>query len=210
MKKAFFFDVDDTLCATGHLHARAFAKAIKQLKIDAPKFLYTDYAGLRTEEVFRYLGCKEDQVNVASKLKREIFRSSVSNIHPTEGAREVLDFLLLKRKKIFAVSTGSFGSVEATLRTAGLLDCFEEVITVERTNKTKPHPDPYLLAIKLSQCNPTECLAVEDSETGIQSALAAKLTTALIRRDSPAWIDKYPIQEFRNLIQLRESLDTIK
>jgi phosphoglycolate phosphatase-like HAD superfamily hydrolase len=49
MKKAFFFDVDDTLCATGDLHAQAFAQAIQQLKIDAPKFSYTDYAGLRTE-----------------------------------------------------------------------------------------------------------------------------------------------------------------
>jgi HAD superfamily hydrolase (TIGR01509 family) len=207
MKDAFFFDVDDTLCATGHLHARAFTQAIYELKIDAPKFSYTDYAGYSTEEVFWDLGCDKDQVNIASELKREIFQSTVSEIFSTEGAREILDFLLLKQKIIFAVSNGSFGSVHATLRTTGLLDYFDEVITRERTNKTKPNADPYLLAIKLAQSNPKECLAVEDSETGIQSALAANLTTTLISPDIVAWHDKYPVQVFGNLIQLRESLE---
>jgi len=210
MKEAFFFDVDDTLCSTGDLHARAFNQAIQLLKIDAPKFSYTDYAGFRTEEVFQDLGCDTDQVNIASELKREIFRSSRSEILPTEGAREILDFLLSKKKKIFAVSTGSFGSVEATLRTTELIDCFDEIITLERTNRTKPHPDPYLLAIKISNCNPNECLAVEDSETGIQSALSAKLTTTLISKNLATWHGKYPVQVFMNLIHLKQSLEAFQ
>lgn len=207
MREAFFFDVDDTLCTTGHLHARAFTQVIQQLKIDAPKFSYMDYAGFSTEEVFQDLGCPKDQINIASELKREIFRSSAGEILPTEGAREILDFLLLKKRKIFAVSTGSFGSVQATLRTTELIDYFDEIITLERTNKTKPHPDPYLLAITLSGSNPKNCLAVEDSETGIQSALSAKITTTLISRNSAAWHSKYPVQVFMNLIHLKESLE---
>ena len=99
MKQAFFFDVDDTLCATGPLHAQAFNQALFQLGIQRPNFLYSDYEGLSTEKVFEVLIGDDKKVKVASQLKREIFRASVSLVAQTEGAEEILEFLSQKEKK---------------------------------------------------------------------------------------------------------------
>jgi len=37
----------------------------------------------------------------------------------------------------------------------------------------KPHPEPYLLAAERLGVDPRDCVAIEDSPTGVRSALAA-------------------------------------
>lgn len=209
MKQAFFFDVDDTLCATGPLHAQAFKQAFFQLGIELPNFLYSEYEGLSTEKVFKVLIGDDEKVKVASQLKREIFRASVRLVTQTEGAGEILEFLSQQERKIIAVSSGSFGSVRATLEAAKLLDYFDEIITCESTSKTKPHPDPYLLSIALSKYDPIDCIAIEDSESGIRSALGANLETYLIKRHAPAWAMKYEVKRFESLKALKDYLEEI-
>jgi beta-phosphoglucomutase len=199
MKQAFLFDVDDTLCATGPLHAQAFKQALFQLGIDVPKFLYSDYEGLSTEKVFKVLIGDDKKVQVASQLKREIFRASIGRVEQTEGANEILEFLSQRKRKIIAISSGSSGSVRATLVATKLLKYFDEIITCESTSSTKPQPDPYLLSITLSKYDAIDCIAIEDSESGIRSALGANLETVLIKQDSPAWAEKYEIRRFETL-----------
>jgi beta-phosphoglucomutase-like phosphatase (HAD superfamily) len=47
-----------------------------------------------------------------------------------------------------------------------------------------------------------ECLAVEDSETGAKSALAAGLEVALISPELSDWTRSYEIQHYQTLEQL--------
>ncbi|MEY3407837.1 MAG: hypothetical protein RL038_898 [Actinomycetota bacterium] len=46
-------------------------------------------------------------------------------------------------------------------------------VTGEIVKHGKPHPEPYLMAAKLLGVEPSKCLAIEDSLTGIMSAEAA-------------------------------------
>jgi HAD superfamily hydrolase (TIGR01509 family) len=52
----------------------------------------------------------------------------------------------------------------------GTFDC---VVTGEVVADGKPHPEPYLAAARLLGLEPGECIAIEDSPTGVRSALAA-------------------------------------
>lgn len=56
-----------------------------------------------------------------------------------------------------------------------LLPYFFFVLTLEDYRFSKPHPDPYLTALRTYGLNPEETLAVEDSERGVRSAVAAGL-----------------------------------
>jgi len=57
---------------------------------------------------------------------------------------------------------------------------FRAVVTGEQLERGKPHPDPYLTAADALGVRPTECLAIEDSNTGVASAIAAGCTVLVI------------------------------
>jgi len=57
----------------------------------------------------------------------------------------------------------------------GLLDHFEVIVTEDEITKPKPHPEPYLKAMEMLGVEPAQCLAVEDSRRGLESAVAAGL-----------------------------------
>lgn len=61
----------------------------------------------------------------------------------------------------------------------------------EAGKQLKPHPDPYLMAAELLRVNPPNCVAFEDSYSGVRSAVDAGMIVVHIqhdgiRRSSPA------------------------
>ncbi len=52
-------------------------------------------------------------------------------------------------------------------------DSFVHVVTGDAVSRGKPHPEPYLAAARLLGVDPADCLAIEDSKTGVASASAA-------------------------------------
>jgi HAD superfamily hydrolase (TIGR01509 family) len=62
--------------------------------------------------------------------------------------------------------------VEVALITIGAAN-FDAVVAGDDLDDTKPHPAPYRTAAALLGARPEDCVAVEDSPTGIESALAA-------------------------------------
>lgn len=52
-------------------------------------------------------------------------------------------------------------------------DWFAVTLAAEDTARTKPAPDPYLAAAERLGLDPADCVAVEDTPTGVASATAA-------------------------------------
>src|SRR3546814_14252101 len=52
----------------------------------------------------------------------------------------------------------------------------EHVYSADGWDRGKPHPDIYLAAARGLGADPSACLAIEDSPTGAQAALAAGMT----------------------------------
>ena len=63
--------------------------------------------------------------------------------------------------------------MEATLRSARLDGRLDAVITVEDAARPKPFPDLYLRAVAAVGADPQDCVAFEDSPTGVLAAQAA-------------------------------------
>ena len=57
---------------------------------------------------------------------------------------------------------------------------FDAIVVGDDVDRGKPHPDPYLLAAERLGVDPRDCLAVEDSPTGVASALAAGCTVLAV------------------------------
>jgi HAD superfamily hydrolase (TIGR01509 family) len=65
--------------------------------------------------------------------------------------------------------------VDDALRTAGLADAFDAIVTSDDVERAKPAPDIYLLACERLGVKPADAVALEDSASGIAAARAAGL-----------------------------------
>lgn len=66
------------------------------------------------------------------------------------------------------------------LGTAGLLDMFTTIVTRDDIQNPKPHPEPYLLAARRLATEPADCLAIEDSLSGVRSAAGAGMQVVMV------------------------------
>jgi HAD superfamily hydrolase (TIGR01509 family) len=65
-------------------------------------------------------------------------------------------------------------------RSTGLLKYFDFVLTASDYTRVKPHPDPYLLAVERSGVGREDCVAIEDSERGLESATRAGIRCIVV------------------------------
>jgi HAD superfamily hydrolase (TIGR01509 family) len=57
---------------------------------------------------------------------------------------------------------------------------FDHLVTGDAVSHGKPHPEPYLEAVRLAGAQPADCIAIEDSPAGVRSATAAGVPTIAI------------------------------
>jgi HAD superfamily hydrolase (TIGR01509 family) len=112
---------------------------------------------------------------------REMMHAAMSRTVPVkEGVVELLGEL--RHRGIPAAVATSSRSPHAFghLGRAGLLDLFETVVTRDDVENPKPHPEPYLTAAKRLGMAAQQCLAVEDSHSGVRAAHAAGMQTVMV------------------------------
>lgn len=91
------------------------------------------------------------------------------------GAPAFLDKLGSTPRAIASSSRAEY--IDWALGLFGLRHHFgEHIYSADGWDRGKPHPDIYLAAAKGLGIDPAECLAIEDSPTGAQAALAAGMT----------------------------------
>lgn len=96
------------------------------------------------------------------------------------GIIELLE-LLAEHDVPRAVATATRSPLaQRKLEAAGLLPYFQFVATSSDVAHSKPAPDIYLHAASGLGVAPVDCLALEDSPTGVRAALAAGMTTIQI------------------------------
>jgi len=64
---------------------------------------------------------------------------------------------------------------EKMARHFGIIENVSIIVSREAVDKLKPAPDLYLKAAELLNVNPVDCIAIEDTIIGAQSALGAKM-----------------------------------
>ncbi len=96
-----------------------------------------------------------------------------------EGAREMLDALAADGVPMALVTNTHRDLAEKALNSIGR-HYFSVTVCGDEVPTGKPAPDPYLRAAELLGVDPADCLAVEDSVTGSQSAETAGCAVLVI------------------------------
>jgi HAD superfamily hydrolase (TIGR01509 family) len=140
------------------------------------------------------------------RMVEELLDSVIAQVEQSvpwrSGARELLASLRAAHVPC-ALVTMSYARFVAPIVAALPTGTFDAVITGDAVGRGKPHPEPYLAAARALDVLASECLAVEDSDTGAISASAAGCTVLV----APLHV-QVPAGERRVFVGSLEGLDT--
>jgi HAD superfamily hydrolase (TIGR01509 family) len=100
-----------------------------------------------------------------------IKRAAEGRIVVRPGARELVEAVAAAGLPYALVTGSQRPFTEAVLASTAF--GFPVTVTGDDVARTKPDPEPYLLAAKLLDVDPGQCVALEDSPNGVASATAA-------------------------------------
>ncbi|HME24953.1 MAG TPA: HAD family phosphatase [Acetobacteraceae bacterium] len=174
-RRAIIFDCDGTLVDSAPIYARAWAAGFAIAGGEMPRDWYFQRSGLsehvlmdQFEEAF---GVTLDRVGTVTTM-RLAFLDAIVDLREVEAIAEIAR-LASGLMPIAVASGGPRAIVHPSLRQTGLDRLFRTIVTFEDVGIAKPAPDLFLEAARQMGVEPAQCLVLEDSETGIDAALAA-------------------------------------
>jgi HAD superfamily hydrolase (TIGR01509 family) len=181
------FDMDGLLLDTERLSRRAWLAGGADLGVELPLSALTSIIGRRRPEVeaeFRAALGDDFPVTALYARHAEHYLGQLRTIAPSElrkpGLLPLLDWLDSAGLPVaIATSTLAEGAAEK-LQLAELADRFPVVVTGEQVARSKPAPDIFLEAARRLGVPPTACAAFEDSDLGLEAALAAGMVAIAI------------------------------
>ena len=189
MLRAIVFDFDGVIANSEPLHFRAYRDVLGEEHVDLSQAdYYGKYLGYDDAGAFGAIAadCRLDwgAGRIAELVRRKAVRlewleREGSVLFPGAAAaiRTAADQLPI------AIASGALGAeIRRVLDRAGLTSRFSAIVSAEDTRARKPAPDPYLRAVALlakvhGAVAARDCVALEDSRWGLQSARAAGLRT---------------------------------
>jgi HAD superfamily hydrolase (TIGR01509 family) len=135
-------------------------------------------------EIIRSHGVDMPADALVEHLLAEVIRECERVIPWRPGARRLLAELGAAGIPC-ALVTMSYLSLAETVTKALPDGTFATLVTGDQVTDGKPHPEAYLLAAERLGADPTRCIAVEDSPTGIASAEAAGCTVVAVPHHVP-------------------------
>jgi HAD superfamily hydrolase (TIGR01509 family) len=174
--EAVLFDMDGLLVDTEPLWFETEAEVMARLGAPWTKQDQEQLLGGSMDNTVGYLLARATRpvppADVARWMTEGMLRRAAAGrvvIRP--GARELLTEVAAAGVPHALVTGSQRPFTEAVLAATGLP--FPVTVTGDDVVRTKPDPEPYLLAAKLLDADPEQCVALEDSPSGVASATGA-------------------------------------
>ncbi len=179
MIRGVIFDLDGVIVTTDDCHYRAWKRMADEEGINFDRSINERLRGVSRMDSLSIIleragkPYTEAQKEEMAARKNRYYVDLISALTPEDilpGALEVIN--ALKAKGIRVAIGSSSRNTPIILRQIGLSNAFDAVSDGNQITHSKPHPEVFLLAAKLLQLPPAECLVVEDADAGIEAALA--------------------------------------
>ena len=184
--KAVLFGSIGTIVETSDLQRKAFNQAFKKNNLDwiwtkkTYKILLNKSGG--KDRILNYALQKKISVNAdyLRNLKTKIFNNNLkkSILKPRPGVKNFIDYCKKENIKIALVTSTTKNNVNSIffcLRNSLNIKDFDFIGNSKIVKKQKPFPDIYKMALKKLKLKANQCIAIEDSQESLNSAIKANI-----------------------------------
>jgi HAD superfamily hydrolase (TIGR01509 family) len=178
---AVVFDLDGTMIDNHEYHHKAWAEFCVRHNIvfDVDTF-YRQFGGTNKEILKELFGTNlsDEDIRKYADEKENIYRELYKGkVRPVEGLREFIKMLAGIPCKLAIATSAPVENVTFILHELRMENIFSVIVHAGMITYSKPHPEIFLKASSLLNLKGNECIAVEDTQRGIESAKAAGMKT---------------------------------
>lgn len=180
MLKAIVFDMDGVIVDSEPLHKKVQEAILARYGIEPTEEELQSYIGLGIKPLlekhiqkYRLPVSLEELHLLYLETLFRIFTNG--ELKPIPGAIELIQQGKNAGLKLGIASSSPLKLIQLILNRLQMLTHFDTIVSGDQVQKGKPDPEIFLESAKRLQCEPSECVAIEDSTNGILSAKKAHM-----------------------------------
>lgn len=180
MLAAILFDLDGTIVNTDPIHYQVWRKMLLEYNVEINQKIYKSNISGRLnpdiiQDLLPHLSVQEREQFAEEKEAR--FRNQASLLEPINGFSQLLNWSKKHNLKRALVTNAPRLNAYFMLEALQIKEAFDVIILAGEEAAAKPDPTPYKVALEKLQVNPQQAIAIEDSASGIHSAVTAGIRT---------------------------------
>jgi HAD superfamily hydrolase (TIGR01509 family) len=179
MLKAIIFDMDGVLVNSEPLHRKAYFDMFEEFNLNVSNRLYESFTGKSTSAICKEL-CEIFDLSIShEKLmlsKRKHFKTIFDNdpeFQMIDGALSLIKNYFYNNLTLILASSASMTNINRIFKKFDLDKFFKAKISGADLKESKPNPEIFIKAAKLSGFNKSECIVIEDSTNGVIASKSA-------------------------------------
>lgn len=214
MIKAAIFDMDGLLIDSEPLWRQAEKSTLQRVGIELTGQMCHETLGLRTDEAvshwygkFPWTGSTQQDVEL--QLLATVRELITARGRPLNGVLATLNILRDAGLQLGLASSSPPHLIETVVGKLGVRDYFSVMSSAVDEDRGKPDPAVYLSAAKKLGVNPINCLAFEDSVTGVRSAKSAGMSVVAVPAKHQFYEPEFELADIKLRSLVDFSLDMI-
>jgi len=177
--------MDGVLVATEELKAQAHFETVRRHGGALEPEYYGEVMG-QSHEAAAIAFINASGADLEPAVYAEVFRSLYGDllrdgVELLPGALSLVLALKERGYRLAVVSSSLQWMMDEVLSQTGLGALFDASVSADDVSEEKPSPEPYLKALSELGLEPAQAVVVEDSETGVASAIAAGVAVIAVR-----------------------------
>lgn len=170
--KLILLDFDGTLADTRLANARAYIATLAEAGYELTEELYMKrYFGMRCNEFLSELGFDNPAERERLRLRKiRLYPTFFDSVRLNEPLWAFCQQFRTQGGRVWIVSTGSRGNIDAVMRHLGITEGVDGILTGQDVAHSKPAPDCFLEAMRREGVTPQQTLIFEDSAIGLEAA----------------------------------------
>lgn len=170
--------MDGVIIDSEPLHEQAQKKFCKDLGFDLSKEEKQSFIGTSSKNMWQQLKERYQlsmSVPELCRLNLEAYFQVLDDAQPQpiEGVASLIANLYAEKVQLVLASSSERESIEKVLGLFGFEKYFSHSVSGAELTHSKPHPEIFQKALRLSKTKPEEAVVIEDSTNGLKAANAA-------------------------------------